>query len=89
MQRTVFVMDDDSLALESLKGYLEGAGYVVVTAGSAREALDQARKVDGDVALLDMKMPDLDGFQVAAMLRQLQPSFRWRRCCASCSLPYA
>jgi len=76
MQRTVFVMDDDSLALESLKGYLEGAGYVVVTAGSAREALDQARKVDGDVALLDMKMPDLDGFQVAAMLRQLQPSIR-------------
>ena len=76
MSRTVFVMDDDPLALESLKGYLEGAGYVVVAAGSAREALDQARKVDGDVALLDMKMPDLDGFQVAAMLRQLQPSLR-------------
>jgi DNA-binding NtrC family response regulator len=76
MPPTVLAMDDDALALESLKGYLEGAECVVVTASSAREALDQARKVHCDVALLDMKMPDLDGFQVAAMLRQLQPAMQ-------------
>jgi len=76
MSRTILAMDDDTLALESLKGYLEGAGYVVITASSAREALERAREVDCDVALLDMKMPDLDGFQVAAMLRQLQPDMR-------------
>ncbi|HEC33815.1 MAG TPA: response regulator [Chloroflexi bacterium] len=76
MPATILVMDDDLLALESLKNYLGQAGYTVVTASSAREALERAREVHCDVALLDMKMPEMDGFQVAAMLRQLQPAVR-------------
>jgi len=76
MSSTILVMDDDLLVLESLEDYLEQAGYAVVTASTAREALEQARKTPCDVALLDMKMPEIDGFQVAAMLRQLQPGLR-------------
>jgi DNA-binding NtrC family response regulator len=76
MSSTILVMDDDLLALESLESYLKRAGYTVVTASSAREAVDQARDNPCDVALLDMKMPEMDGFQVAAMLRQLQPDLR-------------
>jgi len=72
----IIVVDDDPLALEDLKGYLEGAGYDVVTASSASEAFDAARAARYDVALLDMKMPDMDGFQIAAMLRQFQPDLR-------------
>jgi len=69
-------MDDDLLAVESLESYLKQAGYTVVTASSAREAVEQAREIPCDVALLDMKMPEMDGFQVAAMLRQLQPDLQ-------------
>jgi DNA-binding NtrC family response regulator len=69
-------MDDDLLALESLENYLKQAGYTVVTASSAREAVEQARETACEVALLDMKMPEMDGFQVAAVLRQLQPNLR-------------
>ena len=76
MSSTILVMDDDLLVLESMEDYLKQAGYAVVTASSAREALEQARKTPCDVALLDMKMPEMDGFQVAAMLRQLQPDLR-------------
>jgi DNA-binding NtrC family response regulator len=76
MSSTILVMDDDLLALESMEDYLEQAGYAIVTASSAREALEQARETPCDVALLDMKMPEMDGFQVAAMLRQLQPDLR-------------
>ncbi|HUX75667.1 MAG TPA: response regulator [Anaerolineae bacterium] len=76
MSSTILVMDDDLLALESLESYLKQAGYTVVTASSAREAVDQARDNPCDLALLDMKMPEMDGFQVAAMLRQLQPDLR-------------
>ena len=76
MSSTILVMDDDLLVLESLEDYLEQAGYAVVTASTAREALEQARETSCDVALLDMKMPEIDGFQVAAMLRQLQPDLR-------------
>jgi len=76
MSSTILVMDDDLLALESLENYLKQAGYGVVSASSAREAVEQARENPCDVALLDMKMPEMDGFQVAAMLRQLQPDLR-------------
>jgi DNA-binding NtrC family response regulator len=69
-------MDDDLLALESLENYLKRADYAVVTASSAREAVERAREIPCDVALLDMKMPEMDGFQVAAMLSQLQPDLR-------------
>ena len=76
MSSTILVMDDDLLALESLESYLKQAGYIVVTASSARKAVERARETPCDVALLDMKMPEMDGFQVAAMLRQLQPDLR-------------
>jgi DNA-binding NtrC family response regulator len=76
MSPTILVMDDDLLALESLENYLKQADYTVVTASSAREAIEQARETSCDVALLDMKMPEMDGFQVAAVLRQLQPDLR-------------
>jgi DNA-binding NtrC family response regulator len=76
MSSTILVMDDDLLALESMADYLKRAGYTVVTASSAREAVEQAQGTPCDAALLDMKMPEMDGFQVAAMLRQLQPSLR-------------
>jgi DNA-binding NtrC family response regulator len=76
MASTILVMDDDLLALESLESYLKEAGYTVVTASTAREAVERARDISCDVALLDMKMPEMDGFQVAAMLRQLHPDLR-------------
>ena len=76
MSSTILVMDDDLLALESMESYLKQTGYTVVTASSARGAVEQARETPCDVALLDMKMPEIDGFQVAAMLRQLQPDLR-------------
>ena len=76
MTAKILVMDDDLLALESLENYLAQANYVVIAASSAREAVDKARETTCDVALLDMKMPEMDGFQVAAMLRQLQPDLR-------------
>ena len=72
----ILIMDDDLLALESLENYLKQADYDVVMASSAREAVEQAREIPCDLALLDMKMPEMDGFQVAAMLRQLQPDLR-------------
>jgi DNA-binding NtrC family response regulator len=76
MSSTILVMDDDLLALESLESYLKQAGYTVVTASGAREALERARETPCDVALLDMKVPEMDGFQVAAMLRQRQPDLQ-------------
>jgi DNA-binding NtrC family response regulator len=76
MAAKILVMDDDQLALESLESYLSQAGYEIVTASSAREAVEQARECACDMAVLDMKMPEMDGFQVASILRQLIPALR-------------
>lgn len=76
MSAKVLVVDDDLLALESLEDYLRQAGYTVAAASSAREAVERAREAEWDAALLDMKMPEMDGFQIAAVLRQLQPDLR-------------
>ena len=76
MSSKILVMDEDLLALESLENYLKQAGYSVVMASSAREAVDRARETVCEAAVLDMKMPEMDGFQVAAMLRQLQPDLQ-------------
>jgi DNA-binding NtrC family response regulator len=76
MSATILVVDDDLLVLESLEDYLKQADYRVVTASSAREAIEKGRETPFDIGLLDMKMPEMDGFQVAAMLRQLQPGLR-------------
>jgi DNA-binding NtrC family response regulator len=76
MAAKILVMDDDLLALESLESYLKQEGYEIAAASSAREAVDLARDCSCDLALLDMKMPEMDGFQVAAILRQLIPDLR-------------
>jgi DNA-binding NtrC family response regulator len=76
MSARILVVDDDLLVLESLEDYLTQADYNVTTASNAREAIEKARETPFDIGLLDMKMPEMDGFQVAAMLRQLQPGLR-------------
>lgn len=76
MSATILVMDDDLLALESLESYLAEEGYEVLSASSARAAVERMRETEADVAVLDMKMPEMDGFQVAAMLRQLKPDLQ-------------
>ncbi len=76
MSAKILVMDDDVLALESLESYLQQAGYQVVAVSTAREAVDRAREESCDLALLDMKMPEMDGFQVASILRQMKPDLR-------------
>ncbi len=65
----VLVADDDSdiLALVTLR--LERSGYDVVAAGDGEEALSSALACTPDLALLDVMMPKLDGYEVTERLR--------------------
>lgn len=76
MQPKVLVVDDDVFVVEGLVEHLHSAGYSVVTANNAREAMERLRGEPCDVALVDMRMPEIDGFQTASILRQIQPSLR-------------
>jgi response regulator NasT len=69
---SVVIADDESIIRLDLKEILESAGYDVVgEASRGDEALELIRQFEPDLALLDIKMPGLDGVQVAAEVRSL------------------
>lgn len=65
----LLVVDDEPNILELLATSLRFAGFEVVTASNGREALEKAETEAPDLAVLDVMMPDLDGFTVVRKLR--------------------
>jgi DNA-binding response OmpR family regulator len=66
---TVLVADDDADILELVAFRLERAGYEVITAHDGTEALAAARERLPDLAVLDVMMPGLTGYDVTRELR--------------------
>ena len=71
----ILLVDDQPAKLLSYETILEGLGEKLIKATSAREALEQLLKQDIAVILVDVCMPELDGFQLAAMIRE-HPRFQ-------------
>jgi CheY-like chemotaxis protein len=67
----VLVVDDCPDTTESLRMLLSMWGHAVCVAGDGAEALDAAVAFGPEVVLLDIALPGMDGYQVAARLRQL------------------
>jgi CheY-like chemotaxis protein len=61
-KRTVLVIDDSDEVREALEFILANAGYVVETAAGAAEGLARMRAAKPSVVVLDLMMPDMDGF---------------------------
>jgi phosphoserine phosphatase RsbU/P len=66
---TILVVDDSPVNLRLIVRTLEGRGYRLLAAKSARAALDIARQVRPDLILLDVMMPEMDGFEVCRTLK--------------------
>src|SRR6202790_2809791 len=69
----LLVVDDEPTILELLSGSLRFAGFDVVTAASGAEALRVSAAVRPDLILLDVMMPDVDGFEVIQRIRSGGP----------------
>ena len=69
----VLLADDHPAFLDSVNRLLAPAFDVVALAGGGRQALDLARRLRPEVLVLDVAMPDLDGFQTLAELRRDGP----------------
>lgn len=65
----ILVVDDEPEAVELLEFNLKQAGYVVSTAGDGAEALKRARTQTPDLILLDVMLPEMDGFEICKSLR--------------------
>ena len=66
---TILVVDDSPVNLRLVVRTLEGRGYRLLAAKNGRAALDIARRVHPDLILLDVMMPELDGFEVCRALK--------------------
>jgi GAF domain-containing protein/CheY-like chemotaxis protein len=68
--RPLLVVDDDVTLRQLLRRMLEPEGYVVVEAENGRAALERLRDVSPSVILLDLMMPEMDGFEFVAEFRR-------------------
>lgn len=69
MAKRILVVDDDPTALRLIGYSLQQEGYDVLTAANGLDGLAQARQLHPDLVILDIMMPDLDGFEVCRRLR--------------------
>jgi DNA-binding response OmpR family regulator len=70
MTQTILVVDDKASVRDLVREYLAEQGYRIVTASNGREALYAARHENPDAILLDIMMPEMDGFQFLQQYRR-------------------
>ena len=76
MNEKILVVDDDSMNLRMAEFILNKSHYMVTKASSGQEALDMLQQGTMDLILLDIEMPEMDGFE---LMKILQDSVEWRK----------
>jgi len=67
---TLLVVDDEEHIRKLITRILDNTGYKVVTAANGKEALERLGDSGIDLILLDIRMPDMDGFQTLELVRK-------------------
>lgn len=70
MKKRLLLVDDNLLLLEAMQKKLRSLGYNVTTATNGLEGIEIATSRLPDVIVMDMKMPVMDGFQLATKIRK-------------------
>jgi DNA-binding response OmpR family regulator len=70
LARKILLVDDDPVLLDTLSYRLAQEGFQVITAGDGAQALQKAREERPDLVVLDLMLPELDGFDVCRILRR-------------------
>src|SRR5512137_1186507 len=70
-RRRILVVDDEERMVRFIRMNLEHDGFQVAEAFNGRQAVQKLRDVSPDLILLDVMMPDLDGFEVLQMIREV------------------
>ncbi|HAV24089.1 MAG: hypothetical protein A2X67_09550 [Ignavibacteria bacterium GWA2_55_11] len=69
----ILVVDDEEALRTVLSSELEGEGYSVRSAADGQEAITQLTGTEFDLVLLDIKMPNVDGFEVLKFVKERHP----------------
>src|SRR5512147_1353387 len=70
MPRSILIADDDAQLRRTVRAYLEDSGFKVFVVGTGKDALFSARHDHPDLILLDVMMPEMDGFEAARLIRK-------------------
>ncbi|MCX7714693.1 MAG: response regulator transcription factor [Clostridia bacterium] len=70
MKLSVLVVEDEALMREVIKDYFESGGYEVTEAKDGLEAIELVENQDFDLILLDIMLPEIDGFSVCRKIRK-------------------
>lgn len=70
MNERILVVDDEAAIADLVEVYLKNEGFEVCKCGTAAEALAAAASQPPDLAILDVMLPDMDGFTLCQRLRQ-------------------
>ena len=70
----LLVVDDEMAITNVIRLGMEHAGFLVSCAAEGYQALDMAQRLKPDLVILDVMLPDLDGFEVCRRLRENQAS---------------
>ncbi len=73
-QANILVVDDERHGLVAMQQLLSGPDRNVLAVGSGKEALRRILKIDFALILLDIRMPEMDGFETATLIRKLKRS---------------
>lgn len=68
-KKSILVVDDNQDAASTLGMYLKLKGYITQTCNGGREAIYLVEEIQPDLVILDLAMPDMDGYETAALLR--------------------
>jgi len=69
----ILIVDDDPVVRDSLGKWFESENYEVAVDSDARSALDRLARERPDLALVDIKMPGMDGIELQARMREIDP----------------
>ncbi|HJO34154.1 MAG TPA: response regulator, partial [Anaerolineales bacterium] len=70
MPKTILIVDDEERIVSLLRTYLEQAGFRAIGARNGREALFAARHEKPDLIVLDLMMPEMDGYDFLRLHRK-------------------
>ena len=73
MNESILVVDDDAAVRKSLSSILSMEGYLVETVENGKQAIRSSEKSRFDMALIDIKLPDMDGTELLHRLKENQP----------------
>ena len=74
--KPVLIVDDEPIVRESIRDWLEDAGYPVATAESGEQALEMIGKEDFSVIILDVRLPGKTGIKVLQEVKALKPEIK-------------